>query len=125
TGESSQISWPDDPPHDEVTLGVPSSTLSAEELAVSDEILSVVHRYRQAELAAFAAPPTPPAAREVFSDVLADPRNRRRSQRRSTRRTPWPWRKSWRLSAASARPRRGRSPTRRSRRPQRLNSPTT
>lgn len=73
TGESSQISWPDDPPHDEVTLGVPSSTLSAEELAVSDEILSVVHRYRQAELAAFAAPPTPPAAREVFSDVLADP----------------------------------------------------
>src|SRR5690606_22725031 len=73
SGEPSRIDWPDNPSPDEVPLGVPSPTLSAEELAATEEILSVVHRYRETEVAAFASPPPPPSAREAFSEVLADP----------------------------------------------------
>src|SRR5690606_31792391 len=71
--DPTEINWPDDPLPDEAKRAVPSPTLSFEELAATEEILSVVHRYREVEVAAFAAPPLPPQARDAYAEVLADP----------------------------------------------------
>lgn len=71
--EPSEINWPANPSPNGASRVIPSPTLSPDELVATEEILSVVHRYREVEVAAFAAPPVPPTARELFSDVLADP----------------------------------------------------
>lgn len=71
-GEPSQINWPDEPP-DVSSLPASSPALSPEELVAAEEILSAVHRYRETEVATFAAPPLLPQARDAYAEVLADP----------------------------------------------------
>lgn len=72
--DSEPFEWPDDPPPDAAAAQPqPSSSADPAEAEAIDEILTVLHDFREAEVEIYADPPPPHIVRRELSPYLADP----------------------------------------------------